>query len=236
MRENEPKPNEQKYLKHTGDESLPVEITSKEKIGGGMIGDVFSVETKIIEKDIAKNRNFAVKTFRFGGDAQNDLNKFKILKENGLKTFTTYRLGEDEKSILMTNGNKADSFLVSRNNSESRDYLMKNPIEKIANFEQLIIAMIKHAKLAADKKMFLCNDAYLFSVSDTDRPDVKNVDFVIGDLDNVLVYQGEEYVLDLNYNEVKKALQSFVNQYVHKANKQEYLDFLDTKFMDRGLF
>ena len=235
MREGEPKneSNGQKYLKHTGDESLPVKIISKEKIGEGGYGDVFS--TEIERKLPKKNKQFAVKNFRHEEDAQRAIEKFKTLKKNGLKTFITYRLSKDKKNILMTNGNKDGTFLVSFNNSESKDRLETNPIKDIDNFEQLITDMVKHAKKATDKKIGLPFDAYFFSVANTDKPGIKNIDFIIGDLDTIYY---KEDILELNLADVNEVLCNFVNDYVHQDNKQKYLDILAAKFKkfeDEGL-
>lgn len=199
MREGEPKKElGEKYYKYASPslppenkESLPVKIVSREEIGKGGFGDVFSIEAHFDGRYGSKKRNYAIKIFHSEEDAQNAFEHFKELKERGLKTFATYRLGEDKKSILMTNGNKKDVFLMSPTNAEKQgwlqDWFIKNPIIEIANFEQFADNVVKHTRLAASKNIMLPYDSYFFSISNTGKPSAKNLDFVIGDLDKVFI-------------------------------------------------
>ncbi|MDD5750030.1 MAG: hypothetical protein PHU56_00030 [Candidatus Pacebacteria bacterium] len=247
MREGEPSGG-QKYLKHTGKESLPVKIVSKKKIGRGIFGEVSFSETEIVNNDKVKNKNFAVKLFKSEERALKALNNFKKLKESGLKVFTTYRLAEDGKSILMTYGDKPGSLLVSFNRSENLKYLENHPIKEIAGFGEFIDSMGEHAKLAADKKIIIPNDAYFFSVSDTADQDTKSMDFIIGDLDTITypnqegfdgnsdrkVFQNKESrIAEINLYYIGRALGCFVETCIDKSSKPKYYALLDEKFKDR---
>lgn len=244
MREGEPKneQNGQKYLKHTGDESLPIEIIPKGKIGEGNFGDVFSVEMqKMNKRSEIKKRKFAVKSFCHADEAKRALDNYSELKKRGLKTFPTYRLNkDDEKSILMTYGNKADSFLVSaRDQSNAGIFLQRNPIIKIDNFEQLVVDIIEHAKLAADEKMILPYDSYFFIVA-TNQPNTKKLDFLIGDLDLVKLYERFDKKVDIqecnkvNIDNAHCALRDFIHLYVQEDKKQEYFNLLKSPFEEAG--
>jgi len=206
-----------------------VEIISEIKIGGGQFGEIFEAEAKIG----TKNRNFVIKKFKDVpgiGDAPSRsaeevaavaFENYGYAKKSGLKVFPTYRLGEDKKSILMTNANLGEQVCIGLNDDSPRlkDFGM-NKLDYIANANDCAELLMNQVRKATQAGISLRNDSFLFLV-DKRNPEV--LDFVIGDLDNVMrSKQEQKKLLQSNIMHAFTALDLFIRRSVVADRRQEY--------------
>ncbi len=165
---------------HKKGKATPVRILDEKQIGSGMFGDTF--EAQVLVGD--KGRKFVIKKFKrrynttAAERAENAMKNYQAAKEAGLKVFTTYRLGEDGTSILMTNANSDDITCLSTLPNTVGDIKIKLTDE---SFESLTDGVFAEAKKAADANIDVYSDAYFLLVGKNSS----KLDFVLGDLDNV---------------------------------------------------
>jgi hypothetical protein len=107
-----------------------------------------------------------------------------LAKDMGLRVFSTCRISEDEKYILMTNGNKEGKYVVASNlhNNVTLENFGLSKLKLVHNLDQLIESVFNEALKANEKNIDIGgSDSLFFQVS----PEAKgnNVDFFLGDLD-----------------------------------------------------
>ncbi|MCL5011137.1 MAG: hypothetical protein M1127_02925 [Patescibacteria group bacterium] len=218
------------YKKTDKSKGKAVKILRSKKISEGCFGDIFRVKSEISaeKSQKVKKRSFVVKSFDSLMDAKNALEKLILLREAGLKTYPTYRLDDDKKSILMTNLSKKGQRVISTNtDSKDSQLIYRHQISEIENFDDLLKKMLEHAEMASKKKIFLPNDSYFFSLYKTTNPSAKKMDFFIGDPDSVISkkeWDSEEEILDLNKYSLYSALSTMINTVILPPHCLDYLE------------
>ncbi len=166
-----------------------VVISNERKIGEGNFGDVYEADVAI-GKHI---RKFVIKKFKdttvYGQNisaeegANQAIRNYNEAKRAGLKIFTTYRLGENGTSVLMTNASSESTICLTTNDSANLPAMGEPKIEEIegVQFETLTNEVFQQAEIAANHGILIYRDAFFFLFN----RDTKNVDFVLGDLDIV---------------------------------------------------
>ena len=158
---------EKRKLIHAGGRETNVEIKNKERIGTGFYGDVYRSDISIVddEERLRTLRNkFAIKEFKDYSKADLAERALKIheaLKSAGVETWSTYRRIKNEKSILMTDGERGDTMIISTTDaSKSKNILRNESLNRIEGFEQAIENAIKNALLAGGSGISLPPDSW----------------------------------------------------------------------------
>ncbi|MBI3631866.1 MAG: hypothetical protein HY225_00240 [Candidatus Vogelbacteria bacterium] len=171
----------EKYSKkQEGPKGTGVEIGAAQYISEGSRGVAFQTEVIIG----SKNRIFVLKKFFYKEDAKMALENYQRAKKAGLKVFTTYRIDETSKKILMTTGHTdTDVCLGSINHGNSLEYFNFPTIKTISNFDQFIEKYFTQAKIAANAGIEIWQDTPFFFV----KKNTENspLDFVLGDMDTL---------------------------------------------------
>jgi hypothetical protein len=224
-------------------ESNPLRVYKKRKIGQGEMGSVYEVEVTVGGESGAlnqtehspniKKRTFALKEFHDGvvGDLVYDpaedravraMKNFSELKNAGLATWETYRLGEDGKSILMTYGEMEEWRCVGSNEDEAGTEKMP----EIENLDWLLEKMLSQVNIANDKDIYIPTDVYFFLVQ---KESNKKMDVVIGDMDLVIsnlredgsLVMDESSFLKKNLEAAKSALSLFIKNSINDSGLKE---------------
>lgn len=208
--------------------STQIQIVGEKYIGGGTFGKIYLADTLVARRP----RRFVIK--RYKGDtlaaerfAKKALTNYQRAKEAGLKVFPTYRMGEDGRSILMTDGHGDSTICLSNNRT-----LPELGIPQIANAAispSLIEGVIAQAKKASEKRILIPNDAYFFIY---DRS-AQTTDFVIGDLDMLGKDLSSGHALWHNMRTAKNSLLSFV--YSNAQNARYQANIVQSKFAEEGV-
>jgi len=226
MKEIIPIINTQKYSNIEGRSTNNLNVQLTKYIGSGQIGDVYETEINIGNKI----KKFVVKKFKNteGVTAIEHANKafdgYKLAKEAKLKVFPTYRLGEDKESILMTRPNLDECFVFSPGRDiqteikEAEIKLSKEDISKIAH------EVFQEAIKASQSGIELYFDSYFFIL---DKKTTKDIDFLIGDFDNVKK-KNSDRVLQENIINADYVLKCLITEYLRHLNLEmnEYIDML----------
>lgn len=182
---------EMTFTKKDGEKELSTRVVineeTKRRVAGGTYGDIFEAEVSVG----SHKKTFVIKKFKDAlgktaeQNARNAMQNYDVAKKAGLEVFTTYRLGDDEESILMTNGT-TDKFVCIGTNVDSpqADDLLGEKIDDVdeEDFYNFVDSVLGQAVIAGDNNISLHGDAFLYFV---DRETGTKLDFVIGDLDNV---------------------------------------------------
>ena len=201
-------------------EGVPVAFESFEKIGKGNFAEIFMVTIKIRNQLYP----FIVKKFfpRVFSAAEDAVHIWEVAKDHGLKVFSTYRLSEEGGMILMTMGHTEKWICIGTNEgSRLLSDFKENFMESIDNFPEILLAMLHEAEKAAKARIALSSDCFFFLV---DRDKKRRLDFMIGDLDNVMQsstnYDGLFFG---NYANIKQALQFFIHNNLPPHKQGDYL-------------
>lgn len=219
----------EKFSNIDGRES-EVELANQVPIGGGMRGDAFEVDVKIGDH----TKKFVLKKFvdypihlphetlveTASQSAASAFLNHGLAKEAGLKTFTTYRLGDDGESVLMTNANIEGKICVGSNShGVTLETLGHEKLKGIRNFDSLLENTFAEARKAGEHDLVLWGDALFFLVD----PVTNDVDFVVGDYDS-LSYKSNNKVL-VGALHTARALTMFVQENVD--NPSGYITKID---------
>jgi hypothetical protein len=216
-----------------------------DKLGRGAFGTVVADTATIQGGTKKKKKRFAFKTYgkwdpNNGSwglppdvSAKNSLRIYLKLRETGIRVFPTYRISEDEKTVLMTLG-KQKGWWVYSSNAPEKKRLEK--IKAIVNFDDFLQSLSVNLELANQNGITLPKDAYFFLVKKINETE-HQADFVIGDLDLVSWVepktpndiQGEIRILENNI-EISIILNRFVNSLVYGENRQTYINKIQAKF------
>lgn len=195
-----------------GNRVTQVHVLNEREIGSGVFGRVYESLVNVE----GRNRKFVIKKFSetrnksAKDSALNAFQNYNRAKEAGLKVFSTYRLGEDGTSILMTNGNSETTVCVG--GSDPNSFLEKRGIPRISNiddvyFTDLAGKLFSQASIAANQGIALYEDAFFYLVD----PNSGGLDFVVGDLDMVNTRPiPPEHLLSNNLNSVEDSLLTFI--------------------------
>ncbi|MBI3632832.1 MAG: hypothetical protein HY226_00915 [Candidatus Vogelbacteria bacterium] len=169
------------FYKHKGDvKGTEVEIKSQKYLSEGGRGVAFQVEVKIGSKD----RIFVTKKFSQEKEIERALRNYQEAKQSGLKVFTTYRIDQTGKRILMTSGHtKDDVCLGSVNEGRSLQYYNLPKIKSITNLNEFMQKYFEQAKIAANSRIHIMHDVPFFFVKRGEEN--SPLDFVLGDTDTV---------------------------------------------------
>ncbi len=203
------------FSKSGTEEGTAVQIENERKIGSGAFGTCYEADVTIGKH----KRKLVIKRFysaRGEEEAANAMRNYEVAKKAGLKVFPTHRLGEDRKSILMTNGSTQTSVCIGINvDSPTTESLFGKRIEHIADEDlyKFTDEAFQQAVLAGKKGITFDKDAFFFFV---DRATQSKIDFIIGDLDmvNTRAATIPGYCLPHNKGAVKEAFNDFINQNV----------------------
>lgn len=135
-----------------------------------------------------KKRLFVVKRFDKNGEnaeryAREALANWKTAKEAGLKVFPTYRIGDDNRSVLMTEGGGGEKrmFIASNNSNLLEAHGASSLLAGITDARKLFLDLFMEAVKAAEHNIAVHNDAVFFLVPENEP--CPRVDFILGDTD-----------------------------------------------------
>jgi len=162
-------------------------INATERESGGAFGTVYAVDVQL--PGVKEKHQFALKELH--SPNPNVIKNYNRAKEAGLRVWKTYRVSEDNKSILMSVGSSEGWRLMGENSKlteqERADFL------PITNFDSFLNTYYKDAIKAADHKISIAGDVPFFRVKKD------QLDFVLGDLDQLEDSQ-KEYEQTLHKN------------------------------------
>lgn len=220
--------------------------------------DVKKTEVHIRHKDNVRRvpQGMVLKQYRGGNEFKRVVNIYEKCKNRGLKVMPTFRANRETKSILMTNlnrwyedattGEKRERIALAYNNlpigkkdDGTYEPLVEGPfISSFANFPDFVDRFLQHAIRAAESGVRLPSDSYFFLVDKEGGQG--NIDFVIGDMDNVRITNLDEGTLmaniNINVKRAKEALHDIIEMYVKSDTvrdgrnvKEAYLSLLAEK-------
>lgn len=184
------------------DKNPPFEgvVEKKQNLGQGFFGKVYRVN---IEKNNPVGRRsrkaeFALKEYHPDdeypemtiNDTTHAFANYKILKKAGIKTFRTYRISEDKKSILMTLKETDGWYIFDPSESQIVEYLDITKRSEILNFDNFIEDIINNIKLLNLNNITIDKDCPFFLVKE--KNEKLEVDFIIADVDLIEQHQNIE--------------------------------------------
>lgn len=201
--------SEIKTLIHESGRESDVKIGNKDKIGNGHFGGIYRVDVSLADEE-GKLRElrekFALKDFWPDKNESNSkpteraLLIHSELKKAGVKTWTTYRLIKDESAILMTDGERDKTMLISTSDaSRSKNKLLNNPLNRIENYKSTLDSAIQDALNAGAAGMAIPPDAWfanfkalpernkLFAKFRPKDNGAKLISLFVGDFDRVVL-------------------------------------------------
>lgn len=220
-------PRDTTFTKYDGTSSR-VRIVDEEYIRSGIYGMIYRTDTLVS----GRPRRFVIKKFKktllsAQGNAERAFANYQRAKDAGLKVFATYRLGEDRKSILMTDGSGDSTVCLSNNITLPELGLSKIRDEALPL--DLVDGIIANAKKASEQKILIPNDAYFFLY---DRQ-AECTDFVLGDLDTLGKDVDSQHALRHNLQTAKLAILGFIASNAQNSYYQSKV--VKNKFADEGV-
>jgi hypothetical protein len=231
--------------------SSDVQVISEKEISGGDFGNIFLVKVKIgnsnkenemilkkfktatISKTIEEKTTTRIDTAE--DRATRAFEHYNLAKKAGLKVFSTYRINEDKKSILMTNGDIGNWVCIGQNErSPSLASKGLEKINKIENYKELTENVYAQAIKATENNLYLHSDCFMFLIK---KNNPQFIDFVIGDLDNLVEKPKAEKrkLFEDNLMTSFNALNRFLIDNIKEENVRYYRDLInetETQFLD----
>ena len=225
---------------------VALEFESDSKIAKGCFGEIHRVRAEVINEEKERDaKSFVVKKFYRDGEqqAQETLEKHKELKRIGVATWHTMRLLKDEGAILMTDGEKDGSLVISSNaNSRSIDFFETSKLDRLEGFEDFVRTALENLDLANQNNYFIPPDAWFACIlvqnssSETGQDEIvgscKRI--FIGDFDFVWEYDfkknGENglYRREKQINFLEQFIEvSVIEKILSVDAKRKYWDILD---------
>ncbi|HEY0220815.1 MAG TPA: hypothetical protein VGC58_01180, partial [Candidatus Paceibacterota bacterium] len=158
-----------------------------EESGGGF-GVVYAVDVQVPGRD--KKYPFVLKEFHGTGTniakeaALTAMRNHRLAQQAGLKVWRTYRISENQESILMSTGNTDGWQIIGDFNKI--DLENKSELLNIENFNGFLNDYYQEAAKAAKKKIIISSDVPFFRVLNN------KIDFVLGDVDQLTVSEKSE--------------------------------------------
>lgn len=209
-----------------GEKVSPVNILDQRVIGQGHYGTCYEADVNYR----GRPRKFVIK--RYTHDPNRALNadynatraieNYQILKKAGLRVFHTYRLGEDERSILMTDGNLESKICVDANPKGSLPALNLPKLTDVDDeIKKLAQAVFQQSRLAAEREVTLSKADIFFFLVDKNT---KDIDFVLGDLDLVNFPSVPEFEQRLHENleNARSSIEWFILSNVRDTGNSYY--------------
>lgn len=180
---------------------ISVNVLKKDQIGMGSYGDIFRALVEVRgQNGSTRERTFVLKDFRktirnrdrLGSPeeaSRKALEKWKRLKQVGVRTWATYRLALEEPVILMSDGEPDESVLISNNPSRSRDRAESWPALPLDGLEEHFERAIADALLAHENNIYVDSHAWFMRAArNQDGQDKIMIrDIFIGDFDSIVL-------------------------------------------------
>jgi len=211
------------FKKHTGIETK-VNIISETPINRGSFGEIFDTVVEVG----GHRKRFIIKKYRtqiFEKIAEKDtkhaFKNYSLAKEAGLKVFPTFRISEDQKSILMTTGFSDNQICVSTNNKINVVELGRPLIEEFEDLDKFISTIFAEGLKAMKKGISLHQDMFFFLLS---KNEPTKVDFILGDLDNLKQAESIKVTGWQNMINIRKVLIFFCDKNIDPSFHEIFLD------------
>lgn len=171
------------FKKHTGKET-EVRVMSEALINKGAFGNIFDTVIKIghLEKRFIVKKYVQSDEYSNKDSAKQALRKYALVKGAGLKVFPTFRIGEDETSILMTTGFSKDQICIGSNNHFNVVHFKRPLIEKVIDEDKFLSTFFAEGLKAVKNGIKIYMDVVFFVLS---KNEPTKIDFVLADLDNL---------------------------------------------------
>lgn len=234
------------FKKHTGKEKA-YKVVEEVLFADGAFGKVFYTLVDTGQHKISGDRilkRFIVKKYshshsdaisdedyedRIKEDTKHAFQNYTFAKKAGLKVFPTFRMGEDEKSILMTTGFSDDKICVGTNSLLKTEDFEKPLIKNIANVDNFLDSFFKEGSKAAQRGIGFYFDNFFFMLS---KEEPTKIDFVLGDFDNLQKWKGrdENKISEENMENIKHALEDFCQRNIDSSFREEFLSKVEFYF------
>lgn len=136
-----------------------VTVTDVEDIlGSGLRSNwVREVKVSVPEGQRSREHMFVLKSFINGDMARNAFERFQLLKQARLKTWTTYRINVEENLILMTSGNSDEKSMMTGNENLCRlaEELSERKLQTFENFDVFLDQAFAEAEKAANQGLYI---------------------------------------------------------------------------------
>lgn len=216
------------FKTHDGREAK-LKISDEKKINHGAWGNIYDCTAEvdgykqrfIIKRYEPNIENFRIRTPEEA--AKHALENYALATKAGLKVFTTFRIGEDGKSILMTSGFSDNQICIGSNDDRIKVIKLGQPrIEKIENenLDKFLENIFAEGLKAAEAGIGLDADIFFFIIS-KDKP--KKIDFVVGDLDNMEEVETSKSVGFANMGFIADTLEEFCENNINYHFKEYFL-------------
>ncbi len=116
--------------------------------------------------------------------------------------------------------------------SVAEDFLRKNKVRKILNFEEFVLLLEKQIDKGTEHGIGFCEDMFFFGTNRT--PDTA-LDYLLADFDNVIDFEWDfsESIILKNRIVALTSVYEFVDQFVENGvNKANYVAFLEDRMKD----
>ncbi len=222
---NEFEPTGFSFRKDTGGKT-EVEIISEKKINGGNFGNIFDAVVEIgghkkrfiIKKYLANEWRSATQRASFAFE------NYSRAKKAGLRVFLTFRIGEDNESILMTTGFKDNQICIGSKNHRrvTVESFGRPKIKEFSNLDRFLEEFFTEGLKAAHEGIEIYKDDVPFFILTKDEP--TEIDFVFGDMDNLIKAVPIEHVEIRNLERLNNTLYEFGYENVDPNSLSHFLD------------
>ncbi len=205
---------------------------------------------------IGENGNYREKTFivkKFKEDPQQAaeiaFNNYAALKAAGVRMWTTYRIDKDTGTILMSDGESAQDYLLTYNNESNSKQAIRHAVTEIVNLDEAINGAVESAIKAAENCILFtslenpdCADSWMARFSKRNDNGSFSLDCFVGDLDSIdLTYvpqkesaadEDKAYLAYVNVGSLRKALLAILKEVLDPDVEQKYCDEFTAKIAD----
>ncbi len=199
---------------------------------GGLFGKGIHEATVFLDQDKERKhgRTLVVKQYTHSLSPQRTLERLKkihtTLREGKFKVPVTFRIDSAKHQTIMTNFNRTGFVTLSCNNES--DFMEEASVNELTGFESVLERLTLEAIRAGKAGYTLPTDAYFLILSQVAKEDI---DFVIGDLDNVSQgTRSQEDAIRFNISEAKSFFEKFLFRWVTEKERPQYLDILKRFF------
>lgn len=220
------------FEKHTGKKSR-VKILEENIISEGTtFGEIYEtlvdvggrkkkfIIKKYQGKDSTSSGEFAV---QFAKEA---FENYSYAKKAGLKVFPTFRLSQDKKNILMTNGNLENQICIGANHYKNITDFERPLIKNIDNLDNFLKEYFEEGFKINGNNFQFHHDVPFFLISKTEP--IK-LDFVLGDLDNLTSFKNtirKDFALN-NIHQMRKSIADFTKRNIDPSYQDIFFEKLE---------
>lgn len=205
--------SQEKYLFHKHEDVHPSETQAgnqKEWLGEGRRAQVHQTQLTVERNENERTVTLALKKYPYAKpfELERMQHVHSILKKHNIPVLTTFRIDVNENTIAMTDWTDGHKYVVGSVNTGSREEMRTiDTVSAINNFESFCIHLFEAAMQAARQKIRIHRDGYFFRCPRAGG-DIE-LEFVIGDFDNVKEVTLEEPALSLLQQNITEACKSF---------------------------